>query len=192
MPDVFEILKKDHDEVKGTLDWLADAPNAASGATKDQLAERQRVVDTLIMEESRHEVAEQQHFWPALRQLGPEGDRVADQAIGQETKGEEALHALTALSPDDPRFEIVLAEFIADAREHIAFEETRAWPLLSATLTQPQSADLAKKIIQAKKTAPTRPHPSVPPKPGALKTAGPVAAAADKLRDALSGRGRRH
>lgn len=190
MADVFEILKKDHDEVKGMLDWLGDGPTAASGATGEQLAQRKRLADNLIMEETRHEAAEQQHFWPALRQLGPEGDRVADQAIEQETAGEEAMDQLSSLGPDDQRFESVLASFISDARAHIAFEEAHAWPLLSAALTQQQSAELADKITQAKKMAPTRPHPNVPPQPGALKTAGPLAAVADKLRDALTGRGR--
>ena len=190
MPDVFEVLKKDHDEVKGMLDWLADGPTAASGATAEQLAQRKRLVDNLIMEESRHETAEQQHFWPAMRALGPEGDRVADQAIEQETEGEAILDKLDAIGPDDERFESLLATFASDARAHIAFEEAHAWPLLSATISQQKSAELADKITQAKKTAPTRPHPKVPPQRGAHKTAGPLAAAADKIRDALTGRGR--
>jgi hypothetical protein len=41
----------------------------------------------------------------------------------------------------------------------------------------------------AKEIAPTRPHPHIPPQPGVLKTAGPAVAAADKVRDELSGRG---
>ena len=190
MPDVFEVLKKDHDEVKAMIDWLADGPTAASGATGEQLAQRKRLVDNLIMEESRHEAAEQLHFWPAMRALGPEGDRVADQAIEQETEGEAILDKLDAIGPDDERFESLLATFASDARAHIAFEEAHAWPLLSATISQQKSAELADKITQAKKTAPTRPHPKVPPQRGALKTAGPLAAMADKIRDALTGRGR--
>jgi hemerythrin-like domain-containing protein len=190
MPDVFDVLKKDHDEVKAMLNQLADGPTAVSGATSEQLAQRKRLVDNLIMEESRHEAVEQQHFWPAMRALGPEGDRVADQAIEQETAGEATLDKLDAVSPDDQRFESLLATFASDARAHIAFEEAHAWPLLSGTLSQQESAELADKITQAKKTAPTRPHPKVPPQRGALKTVGPLTAMADKLRDALTGRGR--
>jgi len=36
---------------------------------------------------------------------------------------------------------------------------------------------------------PARPHPQTPPSPGVLKTAGPVAAAADKARGKVTGRG---
>jgi hypothetical protein len=190
MTDVFEILKRDHDEVKGMLHQLAGGPTAATGATGEQIAVRKRLVDDLIREQIRHETAEQEHFWPALRKLGPEGGRVADQAIEQETQGEEALDKLASLAPEDHEFENVLAGFISDARTHIAFEEAHAWPLLSATLTAEQASELGDKITQAKKMAPTRPHPNVPPQPSAIKTAGPLAAAADKLRDALSGRGK--
>jgi rubrerythrin len=191
MTDVFDILKKDHEEVKGMLHQLEGGATAASGATGEQLAVRKRLVDDLIREEVRHETAEQEYFWPALRQLGPEGGRVADQALEQETEGEEALDKLTSLAPEDDQFESVLAGFISDARAHIAFEEAHAWPLLSSSLTEEQASQLGDKITQAKKMAPTRPHPNVPPQPGALKTAGPLAAAADKVRDTLSGRGKR-
>ncbi|MCL2582847.1 MAG: hemerythrin domain-containing protein [Streptosporangiales bacterium] len=191
MADVFDVLKADHDEVKGILEQLEGGPSLASGATGEQLAVRKRLADELTMNEIRHEAAEQQHFWPALRALGPEGDRVADQALEQETAGEEVMDKLSSLKPEDHQFESVLAELISDARAHIAFEEAHAWPLLSISITAQQSDDLAQKITQAKKVAPTRPHPNVPPQPGAQKAAGPVAAAADKLRDTLTGRGKR-
>ena len=48
---------------------------------------------------------------------------------------------------------------------------------------------LRTQIAEGKKTAPTRPHPHTPPSPGALKAAGPVAAATDRARDAVTGRG---
>ncbi len=85
MPDVFQVLKKDHDEVKDILAELEEGPRASSGATAEQLAFRKQ---------------------------------------------------------------------------------------------------------SGKKLAPTRPHPHVPPQPGAVKAAGPLAGVADKLRDLATGRGR--
>ena len=89
----------------------------------------------------------------------------------------------------DPRFEELLGKFITAGREHIAFEETQVWPGLRAALTEAQAATLGGQVEQAKKTAPTRPHPGTPASPGVLKSAGPIAAAADKARDAVTGRG---
>ncbi len=47
--------------------------------------------------------------------------------------------------------------------------------------------DLGRELECAKKVAPTRPHPKTPASPAVLKTAGPVVAAADRLRDAATG-----
>lgn len=191
MPDVFQVLKQDHDEVKSMLARLEDGPKATAGAAADLLARRQQLADEVIIEESKHEAAEQQYFWPALRQLGPEGDRVANEAIDQEVQGEKVLHELGRLNADDSKFEELLAEFTSAARAHIAFEEAHAWPLLRASLTAEQAERLGEKIVQAKNIAPTRPHPHTPPNEAAVKTAGPVAGAADRLRDAVTGRGRK-
>lgn len=192
MPDVFDVLRKDHNEVQAMLTRLEAGQKAAGGAVPGQLAERKKLVDQLIIEESRHEAVEQQHFWPAVRNLGQEGERIASEAIEQEVQGEQVLDKLDKLNPEDYReFEELLAGFTSAARAHIVFEETRAWPLLRAAISAEQATELGDKITAAKKTAPTRPHPKTPPKQGVLKTAGPVAAVADRLRDALTGRGKR-
>jgi hypothetical protein len=190
MPDVFQVLRRDHDEVQAMLAQLEAGPTAAEGASGERLAFRKTIVDQLIIEESRHEAAEQQCFWPALRRLGADGERIADEAVAQESAGEEALAELDKASPADPWFEDLLIGFAADARAHITFEEAQAWPLLRASITADEAESLGARIIEAKKLAPTRPHPSIPPTEGAARTVGPVAGVADRLRDAVTGRGR--
>jgi hypothetical protein len=190
MPDVFTVLRADHDEVKAMLARLADGPKAADGASAEQLARRQQLLEEVVIEESRHEAAEQQHFWPAMQALGADGARIAEQALEQEAGADQVLSQLSELGPGDEEFEPLLARFIRDARSHIAFEEAHAWPLLSVEITQARAEELGEEVIRAKKLAPTRPHPSIPPQGPAQKLVSPVAAAADKLRDAISGRGR--
>lgn len=189
MPDVFQVLRQDHEEVKAMLAQLEQGPKASTGATQEQLTFRKRAVDEVIIEESKHEAAEQQVFWPAVRNLGPDGARVAQDGLGQEEGAERLLADLHQLEPGDQEFEERLTAFIADARGHIAFEEAHAWPLLRASISADEAEALGEKITQAKKLAPTRPHPSVPAQPGARKAAGPVAGVADRLRDTVTGRG---
>jgi hypothetical protein len=43
-------------------------------------------------------------------------------------------------------------------------------------------------VVNVKKMAPTRPHPSAPDKPPANKILGPGAGLVDRLRDTLTGR----
>ena len=189
MADVFTVLGQDHQEVKSMLAELEKGPTGATGATEEQLGLRKKMTEQLIIEESKHEALEEMYFWPAVREHLEGGDALADEATGQEQAAKQVLADLDKLDPSDADFERLLAKFILDAKEHIEFEESRVWPLLRTALPAEISAELGSKITEGKKTAPTRPHPHTPPSPGALKTAGPIAAAADKARDAVTGRG---
>jgi hypothetical protein len=144
----------------------------------------------VIIEESKHEAAEQQYFWPAVERLGADGLRVAQLGLEQEAEADPVLADLDKLQADDEEFEERLVAFTSAARAHIAYEEAHAWPLLSASISADEAQLLGEQITTAKRLAPTRPHPHVPPQPGAVKTAGPVAGAADRLRDAVTGRGK--
>jgi hypothetical protein len=192
MPDVFSVLHEDHEEVKAMLARLEAGPKHAGGAVPGQLAQRKQLADELIIENSKHESAEQQYFWPAVRALGPDGERIANEAIEQEVQGEELLNKLDKLNPEEyQQYEGLLTEFASAARAHIAFEEAHAWPLLRASISVDESEKLGARITAAKKTAPTRPHPHTPPTEQAQRTAGPIAGATDRLRDTVSGRGKR-
>jgi hemerythrin-like domain-containing protein len=188
MPSVFDVLGQDHQEVKRMLAELERGPTAATGASDNHLALRKKIVEELIIEESKHEATEEMYFWPAVRDHLPDGDRLADTATGQEQEGKEILDRLDKLNANQPEFEELVLTFINAGREHIAFEETDVWPQLRQTLTEDEVIQLGDKIAEAKKTAPTRPHPHTPPSPGVLKGAGPVVGAADRLRDAATGR----
>jgi hypothetical protein len=190
MPDVFEVLGQDHQEVKRMLAELEKGPTAASGASDNHLALRKKMVEQLIIEESKHEALEEMYFWPAVRDKLGDGDRLADTATGQEQEGKEVLAQLDKLDADQPEFEKLVSTFIAAGREHIGYEEGQVWPSLRAALTPEEARSIGDKIAEGKKTAPTRPHPNTPASPGVLKTAGPAVAAADRARDAATGRGR--
>ena len=190
MPDVFRVLKKDHDEVKAMLAQLDEGPKASTGATQEQLAFRRQALDEVIIEQSKHEAAEQQVFWPAVRQLGPDGVRVAETGLEQEAEADQLLAALDKLNADDDGFDEQVTAFAADARAHIAYEEAHAWPLLKASIGDEEAQMLGSQLTEAKKLAPTRPHPHIPPQGGPAKTAGPVAGVADRLRDSVTGRGK--
>jgi hypothetical protein len=94
MPSAFDVLSKDHEEVKKMLSELEQGPTAASGATASELALRKKMTEQLVIEESRHEAAEEMYFWPAVREHVPGGDRLADEATAQEQEGKQILGKL--------------------------------------------------------------------------------------------------
>lgn len=190
MPNVFDVLSHDHQEVKQMLSDLEKDLNTAATPTGDQIRRRKKLSEQLVIEESKHEAVEEMYFWPAVRERVQDGDRLADQATGQEQEGKEVLDKLDKLGASDPQFAKLLGQFISAGREHIQFEETQVWPNLRAVLSEQEADELGRKLEKAKKTAPTRPHPKTPPDPRVLKTAAAAAAAMDRARDAATGRGR--
>jgi hypothetical protein len=190
MADVFHVLSHDHEEVKQMLADLENGPTKATGATGPQLAARKKLTTRLVIEESKHEAVEEEYFWPVVREMMPDGNRLADEATDQEQEGKVVLDKLDKLDPSDSEFEKLLARFIAAGRGHIAYEEMRVWPGLRGVMSAADANELGDKLVKGKDIAPTRPHPNTPPRPGILKAVGPAVAAADRLRDAATGRGR--
>jgi hemerythrin-like domain-containing protein len=189
MSNVFDILRADHRAMQQMLAELEGGPTRANRAAPMRPEARKQLTEQLIIESSKHEAAEEEYFWPIVRDRLPHGDRLADRAIDQETDAKRVLARLEKLSPGQPEFSELLLTHIPAAREHIGYEEDVVWPALQEVLTAAEADDLGKDIAIAKEIAPTRPHPHIPPEPAVLKAAGPAVAAADKVRDQLSGRG---
>lgn len=192
MADVFEVLGADHAQVKDMLVALEESQNYAPGGAAGETVQsaRQEVAKLLIIASSRHEAAEEQYFWPAVRERLEDGKQLADEAISQESEAKNVLARLDKADSDDEEFTALIAEFIPAARAHIAFEETQVWPSLRAALSAEEAEELGGKVRKAEDKGPTRPHPHTPASPAVLKAAGPVVAALDRLRDAMTGRGR--
>ena len=184
--DEITFLREDHAKVLAMLDELEhnQPPSAA-----DQGA-RQRLVTELIMAESAHEAVEEQYFWPSVQRWLEEGRDLAAPALQQEQSAKQLLEELDSLEQGDPKFEDLVSRIIADAREHIAYEEREVWPIVQQRIASEELEEVGEKMAKAKKMAPTRPHPHTPPKAGVLKTAGAAAAVTDKVRDAATGRGK--
>jgi hemerythrin-like domain-containing protein len=188
MADVFEVLASDHAEVMQLLDALESSPDNSSGATKAVVSARKAVAERLVIDSSAHETAEEQYFWPIVRERLPDGNGLADQAIEQESVAKQMLNELDKLAGSRHEFDALIDTFIPSCRAHIEFEQTRVWPGLRKALSPDEAQELGKKITKAKQRGPTRPHPRTPPTPAVLATLGPAVAVVDKLRDAVAGR----
>jgi hemerythrin superfamily protein len=191
MPDVYTVLGQDHAEVKQMLDQLENGPTRTGSASAEQLEERKKLVQTLIIAESKHEAVEEEYFWPVVRDLSSGGDQLADEGTNQEQVAKVVLDRLDKLDPADDDFEELVTAIVRDGRAHIAFEEERVWPRLRETLSPDGAESLGVQLMRGKDLAPTRPHPEVPPRPGVLKAGAPAVALTDRLRDAITRRGKK-
>jgi hemerythrin-like domain-containing protein len=182
--DALTFLREDHKSVLGMLEVLDGAP-AGSGADLSGLG---TMVTNLVIAESQHEAIEEQFFWPAVREALDDGNELADEAITQEQEGKKLLQRLNDAEPGDPDYQQALQEFVKAGREHIMYEQDVVWPRFQAAVGREELEKLGEKLEQAKKVAPTRPHPDTPANAAVQKTMGMGAAVVDHVRDAVSGR----
>lgn len=185
--DVISVLGWDHNQVKFLLEELQAIPGVEKGGSAAQRHQRRAIVDMITVRLSQHEVAEEGHFWPAVRDLLPGGDQLVDKAKAQEQRGKEVLHELGRLTGDEERFDDLVEELVLALRVHVAYEDT-VFLRLEEVSTEEQRAELGRAVLKAKGHAPTRPHPHAPNEGLAARLAAASAAPLDKARDALGHR----
>lgn len=188
--DAIALLREDHRQVLELLALLESAPTVAGGASAEVLRARKGLVTRLVMAESRHEAVEEQYFWPMVHESVPGGADLAAQAQEQEYAAKQVLDALDKAEPGQSDFDELIARMVRDGRRHIAFEQDQVWPKVLAAVDPARLEELGGTMAAAKEKAPTRPHPETPSGAAAQKTLGTMAAAADRLRDTITRRGR--
>ena len=178
--DMVSVLVEDHHEIK---DYFTQLEAATDGKSRRDIA------DKLTAEVARHSVAEEMYLYPAARKVLANGDELVDEEIKEHSEAEELLKRWESLDGDDPEFMTVYGEIKKGLLHHIdEEEEPKLFPEMQAKLSKEQQEELGQKITQAKKLAPTRPHPSAPNEPPMDKVLGVPMGIVDRIRDKMSGR----
>jgi hypothetical protein len=179
--DVFAVLAADHDRIFA----LAGRLTGGAGVPRDKPKERKGIVDELVMELSRHEVVEEMLFWPVVRDRADGGPDMCEVALQQEWVGKRMLNELTHTSPGNEDFDTHTHSLAGHLREHITYEQNIVWPRLRLALSEAEAQELGEQVKQAKRRAPSRPHPHIPADPALLTKIAPVAAVLDSVRNAV-------
>lgn len=175
-----EVLKQDHRTVEQLFGQFQEA--AASPERK------QEIMTEIIRELSVHAAIEEEILYPTVREVLPDGDELAEESLREHNQAKQLLSDLDTMSPEDPEFDQRVGQLMEDNQHHVEEEEGEMFPKLQQALDEESLADVGRELEEAKKRAPTRPHPMAPDQPPGIKLAGPAAALLDKIRDKLQGR----
>lgn len=186
--DVAVVLTRDHDRMSAMLRELKAIPGVTQGGSESQRSRRKAIVDAITVALSKHESAEEEHLWPAVRSALRHGDGIVETALHQEQKGRQLLHRLGELSPSTDEFDELAEELETAASQHVAFED-RVLLALESTLRGDERAELGRRIRQGEKPAPATPRRRSPKsRAPASKAARPAAAGTDKAPSAVGDR----
>ena len=173
--DIISKLLQDHQEVKA---MFARIENASPSQLGDMFWE-------LTNELVRHEVAEEEIIYPEVRKVVPNGDRLADARIKEQSEAEELLDKMEKEGPDAKDFRTHLEKLQKAVLAHAESEEQLVFEPLGEKLEADRRATLGERYEKAKAAAPTHPHPMAPDTPPGNVALGPIAALVDRVRDAM-------
>jgi hemerythrin superfamily protein len=173
--NVVDLILTDHREIEQLLKSFESVP--ADG--------REDYFCHVVQELVRHEVAEEQVIYPALSKDAPGGKDQAAQRIAEQSKAERMLADMEKLDKKSQDFAAKVIQLREAVLEHATAEESQAFPLLRQSEDSDKLEAMAGRYQSAKAAAPTHPHPHAPDTPPGNMILGPVAAVADRIRDAI-------
>lgn len=175
--ELVALLLADHEKVKAMLQGFETVP----ASQKDE--KFCEITHELI----RHEVAEEEVVYPALRRYADGGDDLADLRIKEQSEAEKLLDDMEKAGVDSAEFATMFTRLRTDVLAHAEAEQQTVFPELSSSVGDDELRQLGKRYEMAKKVAPTHPHPHAPDSPPGDVLLGPVAALVDRVRDAVRG-----
>jgi hemerythrin superfamily protein len=174
--DAIAVLKQDHRAVE---DLFKKFERAGDGAAK----EKRKLVDQMIVELSKHASIEEQILYPWAREYIEDEDDQVLEAIEEHHVVKWLLWELEDLHPDDERFDAKVTVMMENVRHHVKEEESELFPDLRDVATKTELLDLGESLVEAKRRAPSRPHPRGADTPPTNLVTAPIASALDHARD---------
>lgn len=137
MPDVVDLIMKDHREVERLFEQLKSDPASRPGLLP--------VLTTLLTAHSR---AEESDVYPAAAQAGGADDVAHSQE--EHVEADELLEQLAATDPESPDFEEVLQKVVDSVSHHIEEEESTVLPHMRQNMETGRLDELGQAFLDAR------------------------------------------
>ena len=178
--DAITLLRNDHKAVELLFRHFEKAGDGAH-------VEKRRLVDQIIEALSIHASIEEQVFYPVARATVPKTEDIALESLEEHHIVKWLLAELADLDPTHERFNAKVTVLIENVRHHVKEEEKDFFPIVRDALGRKALGDLGDALAEAKKHAPTHPHPKSPDVPPANALVGAIIGAVDRVGDNISG-----
>lgn len=173
--DAVALLKNDHRMVEGLFKKFEAARDART---------KGRIRDDIVKELSIHASIEEELLYPAADKRARQKGLVLE-SLEEHHLVKVLLAEIDGMNPEDDRFEAKVHVLMENVMHHAKEEEKELLPKVRQVLSRSELIELGEQMEQAKKRAPTRPHPKAPDTPPGIQVAGPVAAVVDSVKDVV-------
>ena len=178
--DAITLLKKDHRTVEQLFARYEQAGDRA-------YAQKRKIVDRIIEELSEHAAIEEQVFYPAAREEVSETEDIALESIEEHRIMKWELSELEHMDPSDETFDAKVRVLIENVRHHVEEEESDFFPKVRDEIGRKELGEIGDAMQEARRTAPTHPHPRAPQTAPLNLIAGPAMGVIDRVGDTAKG-----
>ncbi len=148
--DAITLLKQDHKTVEGLFKKFEKTGEGAKKAQKD-------LADKMVEELSVHASIEEDIFYPAVREALEEEEDTILEAIEEHRVMKFVLSEIDALDPEAENYRAKVIVLIESVRHHVEEEEKELFPEVRKALGRKKLTEIGDKMVEAKKSAPTKP-----------------------------------
>ncbi|MGW3354402.1 hemerythrin domain-containing protein [Streptomyces bungoensis] len=180
---IIEELAADHHRLQDLLHRVRSAPAGSD--------ERALLVERAGIRLTRHLVAERERLHPLLRRYVVDGDEFVDRLRAGDKEVERTLEALEDTPPHSEAYVNLLLSLADGVTRHVVEQEQRVFPRLQAMSPDAVLREAGAEARRAEAVAPSRPRPDAPDSPALTRLTTSVWGPWDRLRDRVTGRGRR-
>ena len=129
---------------------------------------------------STHAYIKERILYPEVRSKFPDLTSQVLEAVEEHHIVKWTLHEFDGITPDDEAYGAKLAVLMENLRRHVKEEERGLFPGLRKSLSRAELSELGDRLNDARKLAPTRPHPQAP---SGNSVVGLVVGAMDRAHD---------
>ena len=174
--NAIKLLKQDHRTVEALFKRFEAAGDDAHKVKRD-------IADRIVKELSIHAAVEEQFLYPAARERDPRLDDLVLEALEEHHIAKWTLREIERMASDDERFDAKVTVLMESIRHHVEEEEEELFPRLAKAMGNDELEALGAVMEQAKKAAPTHPHPMSPDTPPGNVVGAGLAKVLDAGRD---------
>lgn len=172
--NAIELLTQDHRAVEKLFRQFERANR------KDQ---KKRLATEVVHELSRHAAIEEQLLYPSIRERAKQLEDLTLEALEEHHVTKWLVKEIDELPADHERFDAKMSVLKETVLHHVKEEENELFPKMRRAFKKDELELLGLMLEEAKKMAPTHPHPRQPDEPPGNFVAGTLAALLDRARD---------
>jgi hemerythrin superfamily protein len=119
--DAITLLTEDHEHVKSLFEQYEELGDRAH-ATKQKLAVQ------ICTELTKHATAEEEIFYPAVREASKENEDIIDEAVVEHTAAKDLIAQILSMEEGDELFDAKIKVLSEQIEHHVQEEESEMFP----------------------------------------------------------------